>query len=344
MTLPTQMTVMTVQKYGKNPVSKTTVPVPAIGDDDVLVKVHSASVNPVDFKVRNGDLKLILPFKLPLILGNDVAGTVAQVGKNVRAFSVGDAVFGRIDKVRANQEMGGTFAEFCAVSEQNLAKMPANLDFNQSASLPLVALTAYQAFTEKMQAKQGDKVLIHAGAGGLGSVAIQIAKNLGLYVATTASGQGLEIVKALGADEVIDYKQENFAEKLSNFDFVLDTIGGETLSNSFKILKTGGKIVSVSAIPTAQFAEEWELARWKKWLFKIASNGIIKTAKKHNAHYEFLFMRPDGEQLNIIKNWAENGKLTPIIDKVFAFDDTQKALDYQETGRAKGKIVIEIVK
>lgn len=337
MTLPTQMTAMTVQKYGKNPVNKTTVPMPSVGDDDVLVKVHSASVNPLDFKIRNGDLKLVLPFAMPLILGNDFAGTVVRVGKNVQNFAIGDAVFARTDTLRI-----GSFAEFIAISHTNLAKKPANLDFNQSASLPLVALTAYQAFTEKIQAKQGDKVLIHAGAGGLGSVAIQIAKNLGLYVATTASGKGLGVVKSLGADEVIDYKQENFADKLSDFDFVLDTVGGETLEHSFKVLKKGGKIVSVAGMPTKAFAKAFGLSWVKQFAMGLISHKTHKTAQKYGASYEFLFMRPSGEQLTVIKNWVENGQLTPIVDKVFAFDDTQNALAYSESGRAKGKIIVQI--
>lgn len=337
MTLPTQMTAMTVQKYGKNPISKTTVPMPSVGDDDVLVKVHSASVNPLDFKIRNGDLKLVLPFAMPLILGNDFAGTVVAVGNNVQNFAIGDKVFARTDTLCI-----GSFAQFIAISHANLAKMPSNLDFNQSASLPLVALTAYQAFAEKMQAKQGDKVLIHAGAGGLGSVAIQIAKNLGLYVATTASGKGLGVVKSLGADEVIDYKQENFADKLSDFDFVLDTVGGETLEHSFKVLKKGGKIVSVAGMPTKAFAKEFGLSWVKQFVMGLISHKTHKTAQKYGVSYEFLFMRPNGEQLNLIKTWAEQGKLTPIIDQVFAFDDTQKALAYSESGRAKGKIIIQI--
>lgn len=337
MNLPTQMTAMTIHQYGKTAVQKTTMPMPSVGDDDVLVKVHSASVNPLDFKIRNGDLKLILPFTMPLVLGNDFAGTVVAVGKNVREFALGDKVFARTDTLRI-----GSFGQFIAIDKNNLAKMPANLDFNQSASLPLVALTAYQAFTEKMQAKQGDKVLIHAGAGGLGSVAIQIAKALGLYVATTASGKGLELVKSLGADEVIDYKQENFSEKLSDFDFVLDTVGGETLEHSFKVLKKGGKIVSVAGMPTKAFAKEFGLSWVKQFAMGLISHKTHKIAQKYGTSYEFLFMRPSGEQLAVIKNWAETGQIRPIVDKVFAFDDTQKALEYSESGRAKGKIIVEI--
>lgn len=336
MTEPVQMTAMTVQKYGKHPVQKTTLPIPTIGDDDVLVKVVSASVNPLDFKIRNGDLKLVLPFSMPLILGNDFAGVVIALGKNVKNFAIGDEVFARTDTLRI-----GSFAQFIAINQHNLAKKPANLDFNESASLSLVALTAIQAF-DKMGVKSGDKVLIHAGAGGLGSISIQIAKILGLYVATTASNQGLGIVKSLGADEVIDYKQENFEQKLKNFDFVLDTVGGETLLKSFKILEQGGKVVSVAGMPTKDFAKEMGLSWVKQFIMGLISAKIHKTAQNYGTSYEFLFMKPSGKELNIIKTWAEAGKLRPIIDRVFAFDDTQKALEYSESGRAKGKIVIEM--
>lgn len=336
MTLPTQMTAMTVQKYGKNPVVKTTVPMPSVGDDDVLVKVHSASINPLDFKIRNGDLKLILPFKTPLILGNDLAGVVVAVGKNVQNFAIGDKVFARTDTLRI-----GSFAQFIAISHANLAKMPSNLDFNQSASLPLVALTAYQAF-KQMNVKAGDTVLIHAGAGGLGSIAIQIAKILGLSVITTASGVGLELVKSLGADKIIDYKQQDFSQLLSDIDGVLDTIGGDTLERSFKVLKKGKKIISVAGMPTKAFAKAFGLSWWKQCVMGFISHKTHKTAQRYGASYEFLFMRPSGEQLTVIKNWVENGQIRPIVDKVFSFDDTQNALAYSESGRAKGKIIVQI--
>ncbi|SOD75296.1 NADP-dependent oxidoreductase [Alysiella filiformis] len=336
MNLPTQMTAMTIQQYGKTPVQKQTVAMPMWGDDDVLVQVHSASINPLDFKIKNGDLKLILPFHFPLILGNDFAGVVAAVGKNVKNFAVGDEVFARTDTLRT-----GAFGQFIAIKAAHLAQKPSNLDFNESASLPLVALTAMQAF-EKMGLKSGSKVLIHAGTGGLGGIAIQIAKILGLHVATTVSTANTAWVKTLGADEVIDYKKENFNEKLKDFDGVLDTLGGDTLLKSFEILKQGGKIISVAGMPTAQFADEWGLAWWKKMIFSLISAKIHKTARKYGASYEFLFMQPSGKRLESIKIWAEQGKLTPVIDQIFTFDNTQKALEYSESGRAKGKIIVKI--
>lgn len=334
-TLPTTMQAMTISHYGQKNLQKSTLPLPTIGDDEVLVKIVASSVNPVDFKIRDGKLKLILDYPMPLILGNDLAGVVVKIGKNVSSFTIGDEVYGRADK-----DNMGTFAEFIAIKATSLAKKPANISFEQAASLPLVALTAYQALTECMQLQAGDKVLIHARAGGVGTVAIQIAKALGLYVATTASQAGRALVESLGADLVIDYKNEDFSQLLHDYDGVLDTLAGDTLKKSFGIVKSGATVVSISAVPTAKFANEWRLPWYKKALFALASAPLHHIAKKHGANYEFLFMRPDGKQLEHISTWVKNGKLKPVIDKVFDFDDTQNALAYSEQGRAKGKIVI----
>ncbi|UOP04171.1 NADP-dependent oxidoreductase [Conchiformibius kuhniae] len=335
--IPATMHAMTIQAYGQKNVEKTTVPTPAIGKDDVLVKILAAGVNSVDFKIRDGRLKLLIDYPMPLILGNDLAGIVAAVGDNVREFAVGDAVYGRADKDRM-----GTFAEYIAIKKQHLAKKPPHLNFTESASLPLAALTAYQALHERMKLQAGDKVLIHAGAGGVGTAAIQIAKAMGLFVATTASAAGRALVERLGADLIIDYKTEDFSEQLRGYDGVLDTLGGDALRKSFRVVKRGAKVVSVSAVPTAQLADEWGLPFYKKILFALASAPLHLAAKKHGAVYDFLFMRPDGGQLAEIGAWAEQGKVLPVIDKVFAFDDTQQALAYSEQGRAKGKIVIKI--
>lgn len=337
MNIKATMQAMTIEHYGQQQLKLTTLPTPSIGDDDVLVKVYAASVNPVDFKIRDGNLKLILDLPMPLILGNDFAGVVAAVGRNVKNFTVGDAVFGRADKERL-----GSFAEYLAIKAAHLAHKPASLDFQQAASLPLVGLTAYQALHDVMQLTAGDKVLIHAGAGGVGTVAIQIAKAMGLYVATTASAAGRALVERLGADLVIDYKNADFSEIIHDYDGVLDTIGGETLKKSFKVVKKGATVVSISAIPTAKLADEWHLPWYKKALFAAASAPLCLAAKKHGAHYDFLFMRPDGEQLAKIGDWVESGSIVPIIDRVFDFSQTNDALAYSETGRAKGKIIINI--
>lgn len=331
------MKAMLIEGYGKTPLQLRDVPMPSIGEKDVLVEIYAASVNPVDFKIRNGKLKLLMDFEMPLILGNDFAGKVAAVGNLVTDFKVGDEVYGRADKERM-----GTFAEFIAIKASNLAKKPTNLNFEQAAALPLVALTAYQAFFERMKLKAGDKLFIHAGAGGLGSIAIQIAKTKGIYVATTASGVGLDLVRSLGADEIIDYRNQDFTKVLHDFDAVFDTLGGKALRDSFKILKRGGIVISVSDMPTKAFAKEWHLSWWKQILFDLVSLPIRRLAKTYGARYEFLFMHPNGKQLAEIGEWVEQGKIRPVIDKIFPFEQAQQALEYSETGRAKGKIIIKV--
>lgn len=329
---------MTISRYGKTPLQTSTVPMPEIGDHDVLVAIHAASVNPIDFKIRNGKVKILLHYDMPLILGNDFAGTVVKTGKAVQRFKTGDAVYGRPAKSRI-----GTFAEYIAVHEDDIAAKPANLSFAEAASIPLVGLTAYQAFYEALRLKAGDKILIHAGAGGLGTFAIQLAKHIGAYVATTAGPAGHDLVARLGADHIINYREENFAEVLHAYDAVLDTLGGDALKQSFRILKPGGHIVSVSALPTARFACEWRLPTWKQWLFAAATLPLQRLEKSHRVRYDFLFMRASGKQLAEITRLIEAGAIVPVIDRVFPFAETQAALDYAESGRAKGKIVVQQV-
>lgn len=251
------MQAMTISRYGKTPLQMSTMPMPEIRDHEVLVAIHAASVNPIDFKIRDGKVKILLHYDMPLILGNDFAGTVVKTGQAVQRFKTGDAVYGRPAKSRI-----GTFAEYIAVHEGDIAAKPANLSFAEAASIPLVGLTAYQAFYEALRLKAGDKILIHAGAGGLGTFAIQLAKHIGAYAATTASPAGHDLVARLGADHIINYREENFADVLHAYDAVLDTLGGDALKQSFRILKPGGHIVSVSALPTARFAREWRLPAW----------------------------------------------------------------------------------
>ena len=331
------MQAMLIDGYGKQPLRQAEVPVPDIGAQEVLVEIHAASVNPIDFKIRDGKVKLLLQFEMPLILGNDFAGVVRAVGSEVRQFKVGDAVYGRPRKSHI-----GTFAEWMAVHEDDIAPKPANLSFEQAASLPLVGLTAYQAFHDLMHLQAGQKVLIHAGAGGVGTFAIQLAKSMGVFVATTASEAGAALVQSLGADQVINYRHENFAQKLHDYDAVLDTLGGENLLQSFAVLKPGGMVVSVSGIPDARFARENQLGSLKTLLLRLASAKITRQARRHQAEYRFLFMQPSGTQLRQISALVEAGKIVPIIDRTFALADAQQALDYMESGRAKGKVVIKV--
>lgn len=331
------MKAMVIDRYGKVPMRLAEMPAPEIGEYEVLAEIHAASINPIDFKIRDGKVKMLLKYKMPLILGNDFSGVVTKVGAKVTRFKVGDEIYARPRKSKI-----GTFAEYISVHEDDIALKPKNLTFEEAASIPLVGLTTYQAFTDILQLQKGQKILIQAGAGGVGTFAIQLAKVMGATVATTASEAGANLVRSLGADEIINYKTEKFEDILKNYDAVYDTLGGETLEKSFDVLKNGGKIVSVSGMPNARFAKEFGSGFFKTLLFSAASHKLTALEKKHNVEYTFLFMKPSGEQLRIIANFIESGKIKPVIDRVFAFEDAQKAMEYAESGRAKGKIILKI--
>lgn len=331
------MKAMVIDRYGKVPMRLAEMHTPEMGEYEVLAEIHAASINPVDFKIRDGKVKLLVKYKMPLILGNDFSGVVAKVGAKVTRFKVGDEIYARPRKSKI-----GTFAEYIAIHEDDIALKPKNLSFEEAASIPLVGLTSYQALTDILQLQKGQKILIHAGAGGVGTFAIQLAKLMGATVATTASVAGANLVKSLGADEMINYKTEKFEEILKNYDAVFDTLGGEILEKSFGVIKSGGKIVSVSGLPNARFGKEYGSGFLKTLLFSAASHKLSALEKKHNVQYSFLFMKPSGEQLCIIANFIEAGKIKPVIDRVFPFEDAQKAMEYAETGRAKGKIIVKI--
>ncbi|MDP9580365.1 NADP-dependent oxidoreductase [Priestia megaterium] len=331
------MRAMVIDRYGKVPMHLAEMPTPEIGEYEVLAEIHAASINPIDFKIRDGKVKLLVKYKMPLILGNDFSGVVVKVGAKVTRFKAGDEIYARPRKSKI-----GTFAEYIAIHEDDIALKPKNLSFEEAASIPLVGLTSYQALTDILQLKKGQKILIQAGAGGVGTFAIQLAKLMGATVATTASEAGANLVKSLGADEIINYKTEKFEEILKNYDAVFDTLGDEILEKSFGIIKDGGKLVSVSGLPNARFGKEYGSGFFKTLLFSAASHKLTGLEKKHNVQYTFLFMKPSGEQLRIIANFIETGKIKPIIDKVFSFKDAQKAMEYAESGRAKGKIILKI--
>ncbi|QPQ37554.1 NADP-dependent oxidoreductase [Lysinibacillus sp. JNUCC-52] len=331
------MKALVIDKYGKAPMRLTEIPTPEITDYEVLTEIHAASINPIDFKIRDGKVKMLLKYEMPLILGNDFSGVVMKVGQKVTRFKVGDEIYARPRKSKI-----GTFAEYISVHEDDIALKPKNLSFEEAASIPLVGLTSYQALHDIMHLQKGQKILIHAGAGGVGTFAIQLAKVMGALVATTASEAGAKLVTSLGADEVINYKTENFEDILKNYDAVFDTLGGQTLEKSFHIIKDGGKIVSVSGTPNARFAKEYGAGLFKTMLFSAASYKLTALEKKHNAQYSFLFMKPSGDQLRIIADFIESGKIIPIIDRIFLFEDAQKAMEYVESGRAKGKVILKI--
>jgi NADPH:quinone reductase-like Zn-dependent oxidoreductase len=296
------------------PVVVTDIALPELPEDSVMIEVHASSVNPVDNLIRAGYLKAMLPLRFPYTMGNDVSGVVNAVGQKVTRFSVGDAVFARPDSLQS-----GTFAEYVAVKQQDVAAKPANLSHEQAASLPLVALTAWQALVTKANLQAGQKVLIHAGSGGVGSIAIQIAKHLGATVVATTSTDNLALVKSLGADQVIDYKTQDFTALVEDCDVVFDTLGGSTRSNSYAVLKKGGILISV-----------------------IAPADTSGQAEQLGVRSEVFFMWPSGEQLAQIAALVERGAIKPVVDRSFALDEVQKALDYSQSGRAKGKVVIKM--
>jgi NADPH:quinone reductase-like Zn-dependent oxidoreductase len=327
-----------VDRYGKKrAVRFGDMPEPQLRDNDVLVEIHAAGVNLLDSKIRDGEFKLILPYRQPLILGNDVAGVVIRVGSKVRRLKPGDQVYARPDKDRI-----GTFAEFIAMNEADVAMKPKNLTVEEAASIPLAGLTAWQVLVERANLKKGQKVLIHAGSGGVGTFAIQLAKHLGARVATTTSTANIDLVKRLGADVVIDYKKENFDKVLSGYDVVLNSLGTDTLEKSLSVLKPGGKLISISGPPDPNFAKEIGANWLLQQVMRLLSFGIRRKAKRRRISYSFLFMRAQGEQLSKITSLIEAGIVRPVMDRVFPFEATNEALAYIETGRSKGKIVVKV--
>ena len=313
------------------------MPEPALRDDDVLVEIHAAGLNLLDSKVRDGEFKAILPYRTPFILGHDAAGTVVRVGSNVRRLKPGDEIYARPRDSRV-----GTFAEFIAMNEADVARKPKTLTMEEAASIPLVGLTAWQVLVERAKLKKGQKVLIHAGSGGVGTFAIQLAKHLGASVATTTSTANIELVKSLGADVVIDYKKQDFEKVLSGYDVVLNSLDGDTLQKSLNVLKPGGKLISISGPPDPDFAREQGLSWFLRLVMRLLSFGIRRKAKGRQISYSFLFMRANGEQLSQITSLIEAGIIRPVMDRVFPFEATNEALAYIETGRSKGKIVVKL--
>jgi NADPH:quinone reductase-like Zn-dependent oxidoreductase len=310
---------------------------PKVGDNDVLVQIHAAGVNLLDAKIASGEFKLMLPYRFPLVLGNDVAGVVVEVGSRVRRFKPGDEVYARPDKNRI-----GTFAEFIAMDEGDVAVKPANLTMEEAASVPLVGLTAWQALVEIADLKPGQKVFIQAGTGGVGTFAIQLAKHLGATVATTASAASFELVKDLGADILIDYKTQDFETMLHGYDVVLHSQDSKTLDKSLRVLKPGGKLISISGPPDPAFADEIGLPWYVKSIMGVLSFGARRKAKRLNVTYSFLFMRANGDQLSEITALIDQGVIRPVVERVFPFESTKDALDFVEKGRAKGKVVVKV--
>lgn len=327
-----------VDKYkSKTGLRLVEMPVPELREDEVLVEVHAAGVNLLDSKIQNGEFKAILPYRVPFVLGHDVAGVVVRVGPRVRQFKTGDEVYSRPDDFRI-----GTFAEFVAVKENSLAIKPRELTMEEAASIPLVGLTAWQALVEKAKLKKGQKVFIQAGSGGVGTFAIQLARHLGAAVATTTSTANVALVKSLGADVVIDYKTQDFEDVLRDYDVVLNSQDGKTLEKSLRVLKGGGKLISISGPPDPEFGKEISAPWFVKPVMRLLSSGVRRKARGRGIGYSFLFMKANGAQLRQITSLIEAGAIRPVIDNVFPFESTNEALAHVEAGRAKGKVVIKV--
>jgi NADPH:quinone reductase-like Zn-dependent oxidoreductase len=298
--------------------------------------VHAAGLNPVDFKFRQGKLRVIHKPKLPFVLGNELAGEVIAVGKDVKRFRVGDRVFARVAKERA-----GAFAEQACVGEDQVALMPREMDFAAAAAVPLAGLTALQALRDELGIKPGQKLFISGGAGGVGTFAIQIAKWLGAHVTATASKRGEALVRSLGCDEVIDYTADDISKLGRRFDAGFDLIGGKTLTQMFEIMKPETKIVSVAAMPEPQTAIKDLGGRpMLSALFWIASYGIRARARRAGVSYRYLFMHPSGSELAQLAELIEQGKLKVTIDRTYPLANIAEAFAYVESGRAKGKVVV----
>jgi alcohol dehydrogenase len=313
------------------------MPDPEVGENDVLVQIHAAGLNPIDFKIRNGDFKLILPHRFPLILGSEAAGVVVRVGSRVRRFKPGDEVYARPRKGRI-----GTFAEFIAIAEDDVAHKPKTLTMEEAASIPLVGLTAWQALVERANLKKGQKVLIHAGSGGVGTFAIQLAKHFGAIVATTASPASFDLVKRLGADTAIDYRKDDFETFVKDYDVVLNSLEGQTLHKSLRVLKPGGILISISGPPDPDFAKEIGASWMVRRVVGLMSYRIRRKSKRRHVRYSFLLMRASGDQLREISSLIDSGIIRPCVDRVFPFESTKEAMAYVETGRAKGKVVVKV--
>lgn len=337
--MPVKMRAFVLTRYGGPEAAELreiSRPRPAQGE--VLVRVQAAGLNPVDYKTREGDLKLIQHYSLPIVMGNELAGVVEERGEGARLFMEGERVYARTPKASM-----GAFAEYAVVPEGLLARMPASLDFDTAAGVPLAGLTALQVLRDELDVQKGSRIFISGGAGGVGTFAIQLAKWLGAEVATTASPHGRALVERLGADVIIDYTTQQFEDHLRDMDGVFDLLGGETLRKSFRVVRPGGRVVSVAGIPEPETARKdlgrgWTLAA----LFWLASYRLRAEARKRHVSYRYLFMHPSGADLAELARLIDDGKLMPVIDRVFPFAAIREAFAYLEAGRAKGKVVMRM--
>ncbi|GAA6118399.1 NADP-dependent oxidoreductase [Acidovorax sp. FG27] len=332
------MKALTFKRYGKSPdIGFTDIAVPTLQPDEMLVEVHAVGLNPIDNMIPTGMFKAVLKFDLPATMGSDLAGVVKQVGGRVTRFKPGDAVFACLFDLGK-----GSLAEFAVVPEHAAAPKPSKLDFVQAASVPMVGLTSWQAMKERAKLQRGQKVFVPAGSGGIGTFAIQLAKHMGAKVGTSTSTSNVQLVSELGADEVVDYKKQQFEKVLRGYDMVLGTLRGDEIEKSVGILRSGGKIVSLIGPLDAQFARARGLNFVLRFVFSLMSRKIKGLAARKGVDYSFLFVRPDGKQLSEISDLLESGQIRPVIDRVFPFEQAKEGLEYLAQGRAKGKVVVRL--
>ena len=334
------MKVVQIDNYSKtiDSVKIREINIPEIKPDEVLVRVKSVGINPVDNMITRGEVKLITPYSFPLSIGNELAGVIEKTGEKVTEFKEGDQVFSRLPTNKI-----GAFAEYVAINKKDLAKIPEYLSFNEAAAIPLTALTAYQAL-DILQVKSGETLFISGGSGGFGAVAVPLAKARGIKVITNGSLENKERVLALGAEQFLDYKTEDYAQLLHDVDGVIDTIGGKDTEKQFSILKQGGKLVSLKGMPNGRFAKKMGLPLWKQWVFGLAGRSFDNMAKKRNQEYHFIFVQSSGEQLSEIAKVLEENQIRPSIDSIYSFEDIAKALVKVDKGSSRGKTIVEISK
>lgn len=312
------------------------IPTPTPSENEVLVQVKVAAVNPIEHLIGSGSVKLIQNYDMPLTMGNELSGIVTAIGSAVSRFKVGDAVYSRLPLTKI-----GAFAEFVAIDEQAVALKPKTLDFEHSAAVPLTGLTAYQGFTEELEARPGQSVMIPGGSGSFGQLAIPIAKELGLKVMASGNARGRENAAAMGVSQYFDYKQENYWESLAPVDYVIDTIGKPELSHELSVLKSGGRLLSLRMGPNRRFAKQHQLSFLKTMLFSMAGAQLDHQAKKAGVQYHFIFVRSDGAQLAKITEIVERENIVPAIDPTeFSLAQVNEALELVANGHPKGKVLV----
>ncbi|MEI0595401.1 NADP-dependent oxidoreductase [Brachyspira pilosicoli] len=333
------MKAIQIKKYSKDiNVEVANIPIPNISDNEILIKVKAAAVNPLEILTLTGSVRLIQDYKMPLTLGNECSGIVENIGKNVTDFKVGDKVYTRLPISKI-----GAFAEYVAVDSKFVSVMPKDYDFITSAAIPLTALTAYQAFTEELEAKQGETVLITGGSGSFGELAVPIAKYLGLNVIVSGNERLKEHFIDLGTDKYISYNKENYSELVSNVDYVIDTLGANEFDKELSVLKKGGRLLSLRTSPNKKFAEDNNFPFIKKLLFSLAGSKYDKKAMKDEKEYRFMFVRADGEELRKITKIVEDKNIKPkIFSTIFNIDNASEALRTVIKKHTDGKIIISM--